>query len=123
MRCAVVLCQIMLACPTAWYFRVSSACLLPWSIMQCCACVGAAFLLPLVLLLCSSPCWCPACCTLKVFSCFLGVLLMPAGGGFTAPYDEPSARLFYQTAGVINGALAACFPEGCGVRIIAEPGR
>lgn len=49
--------------------------------------------------------------------------LLDIGGGFTAPYDEPSARLFYQTAGVINGALAACFPEGCGVRIIAEPGR
>jgi diaminopimelate decarboxylase len=49
--------------------------------------------------------------------------MFPAGGGFTAPYDEATARLFYQTAGVINGALERFFPEGCGVRIIAEPGR
>ncbi|KAF6250432.1 pyridoxal-dependent decarboxylase [Scenedesmus sp. NREL 46B-D3] len=49
--------------------------------------------------------------------------LLDVGGGFTAPYDEPTTQLFYQTAGVINGALERCFPVGCGVRIIAEPGR
>eukprot|EP00882_Tetradesmus_deserticola_P025169 GHRQ01027630.1.p1 GENE.GHRQ01027630.1~~GHRQ01027630.1.p1 ORF type:complete len:496 (+),score=214.96 GHRQ01027630.1:168-1490(+) len=49
--------------------------------------------------------------------------LLDVGGGFTAPYDKPSAQLFYQTAGVINGALERYFPLGCGVRIIAEPGR
>lgn len=49
--------------------------------------------------------------------------LLDIGGGFTAPYDEPSARLFYTTAATINTALEAHFPVGCGVRIIAEPGR
>ena len=49
--------------------------------------------------------------------------LLDIGGGFTAPYDEPSARLFYTTAAVINSALDHHFPHGCGVRIIAEPGR
>jgi len=49
--------------------------------------------------------------------------LLDVGGGFTAPYDEPSARLFYTTAATINSALDHNFPPGCGVRIIAEPGR
>lgn len=49
--------------------------------------------------------------------------LLDIGGGFTAPYDEPSARLFYTTAAVINSAIDHHFPPGCGVRIIAEPGR
>lgn len=49
--------------------------------------------------------------------------LLDIGGGFTAPYDEATGRLFYMTAGVINGALATHFPPQCGVRIIAEPGR
>lgn len=49
--------------------------------------------------------------------------LLDIGGGFTAPYDEPSARLFYTTAATINSALDHHFPLGCGVKIIAEPGR
>lgn len=49
--------------------------------------------------------------------------LLDIGGGFTAPYDEVTGRLFYQTAGVINDALERYFPPGCGVRVIAEPGR
>lgn len=49
--------------------------------------------------------------------------LLDIGGGFTAPYDEPTGRLFYTTAAVINTALDTHFPTGCGVRIIAEPGR
>lgn len=49
--------------------------------------------------------------------------LLDIGGGFTAPYDEATGRLFYKTAGVINGALAKYFPPECGVRVIAEPGR
>lgn len=49
--------------------------------------------------------------------------LLDIGGGFTAPYDEPSARLFYTTAAVINTSLDVHFPAGSGVRVIAEPGR
>jgi diaminopimelate decarboxylase len=49
--------------------------------------------------------------------------LLDIGGGFTAPYDEPTGRLFYTTAATINTALDQHFPVGCGVRIIAEPGR
>lgn len=49
--------------------------------------------------------------------------LLDIGGGFTAPYDEPTGRLFYTTAATINTALDTHFPPGCGVRIIAEPGR
>ncbi len=49
--------------------------------------------------------------------------LLDIGGGFTAPYDEPTGRLFYTTAAVINTALDTHFPPGCGVRVIAEPGR
>ncbi|KAI8469070.1 MAG: pyridoxal-dependent decarboxylase [Monoraphidium minutum] len=49
--------------------------------------------------------------------------LLDVGGGFTAPYDPSSADLFYRTAAVINGAIHEHFPPGCGVRIIAEPGR
>ena len=54
---------------------------------------------------------------------FTGMRLLDIGGGFTAPYDAPSAALFYTTAAVINGALETHFPAGCGVRVIAEPGR
>lgn len=54
---------------------------------------------------------------------FTDMHLLDIGGGFTAPHDPESASLFYRTAGVINRALSECFPEGCGVRIIAEPGR
>lgn len=49
--------------------------------------------------------------------------LLDIGGGFTAPYDEPTGRLFYTTAAVINTAIDRHFPAGCGVKIIAEPGR
>lgn len=49
--------------------------------------------------------------------------LLDIGGGFTAPYDEPTGRLFYTTAATINTALDTHFPPGCGVRVIAEPGR
>lgn len=49
--------------------------------------------------------------------------LLDIGGGFTAPYDEATGRLFYTTAAVINTTLDTHFPPGCGVRVIAEPGR
>ena len=49
--------------------------------------------------------------------------LLDIGGGFTAPYDETTASLFYETAAVINRSLARWFPPNCGVRVIAEPGR
>ncbi|GBF87342.1 ornithine decarboxylase [Raphidocelis subcapitata] len=54
---------------------------------------------------------------------FHSMALLDIGGGFTAPYDAASADLFYRTAAVINGALDEHFPAGCGVRVIAEPGR
>jgi hypothetical protein len=34
---------------------------------------------------------------------FDNMRLLDVGGGFTAPYDEASAALFYRTAAVING--------------------
>jgi ornithine decarboxylase len=49
--------------------------------------------------------------------------LLDVGGGFTAPCDEASSRLFRETAGVINAALDKYFPPGCGVDVISEPGR
>eukprot|EP00775_Hariotina_reticulata_P004514 gene4514-4767_t len=48
--------------------------------------------------------------------------LLDVGGGFTAPCDEETSKLFSQTAAIINSSLDRCFPAGCGVRIISEPG-
>lgn len=49
--------------------------------------------------------------------------LLDIGGGFTAPYNEEMAKLFYDTAAVVNEAIEVHFPPESGVRIIAEPGR
>jgi ornithine decarboxylase len=54
---------------------------------------------------------------------FPPLTLLDIGGGFTAPCDESSSRLFRETAGVINAALDKYFPPGCGVDVISEPGR
>eukprot|EP00882_Tetradesmus_deserticola_P032802 GHRQ01037391.1.p1 GENE.GHRQ01037391.1~~GHRQ01037391.1.p1 ORF type:complete len:108 (-),score=30.97 GHRQ01037391.1:107-430(-) len=54
---------------------------------------------------------------------FPPLTLLDIGGGFTAPCDEPSSRLFRQTASTINTALDNYFPPGCGVDVISEPGR
>ncbi|XP_028937100.1 antizyme inhibitor 2 isoform X2 [Ornithorhynchus anatinus] len=47
--------------------------------------------------------------------------LLDLGGGFPGP--ENSTVRFEELASVINSALDLYFPEGCGVEIIAEPGR
>lgn len=47
--------------------------------------------------------------------------LLDIGGGF--PGQDSAPIKFEEFAGVINRALAECYPVGCGVRIIAEPGR
>ncbi|KAK8766755.1 hypothetical protein V5799_006460 [Amblyomma americanum] len=47
--------------------------------------------------------------------------LLDIGGGY--PGDRGFQKLFDQIAHVINSSLAEHFPEECGVRIIAEPGR
>jgi ornithine decarboxylase len=54
---------------------------------------------------------------------FPPLTLLDMGGGFTAPCDESSSRLFRETAGTINAALDKYFPPGCGVDVISEPGR
>ncbi|XP_078536884.1 antizyme inhibitor 2-like [Lissotriton helveticus] len=47
--------------------------------------------------------------------------LLDIGGGF--PGTEDAKVRFEEIAAVINPALDTYFPEGCGVEIIAEPGR
>ncbi|XP_067389882.1 antizyme inhibitor 2 isoform X2 [Emydura macquarii macquarii] len=47
--------------------------------------------------------------------------LLDIGGGF--PGTDNSKVRFEEIAAVINSALDLYFPEGCGVEIIAEPGR
>ncbi|XP_069478540.1 antizyme inhibitor 2-like [Ambystoma mexicanum] len=47
--------------------------------------------------------------------------LLDIGGGF--PGTEDAKVRFEEMAAVINPALDMYFPEGCGVEIIAEPGR
>lgn len=54
---------------------------------------------------------------------FFPLTLLDVGGGFTAPCDETSSRLFRETAATINEALDKYFPVGCGVDVISEPGR
>lgn len=54
---------------------------------------------------------------------FSPLTLLDIGGGFTAPCDEASSRLFRETAATINAALEQYFPAGCGVDVISEPGR
>uniref|UniRef100_A0A383V9D0 Orn/DAP/Arg decarboxylase 2 N-terminal domain-containing protein n=1 Tax=Tetradesmus obliquus TaxID=3088 RepID=A0A383V9D0_TETOB len=54
---------------------------------------------------------------------FPPLTLLDIGGGFTAPCDENSSRLFRETAATINKALEQYFPAGCGVDVISEPGR
>jgi ornithine decarboxylase len=49
--------------------------------------------------------------------------LLDVGGGFSAPCDEASSRLFREKAATINAALEQHFPPGCGVDVISEPGR
>jgi ornithine decarboxylase len=48
--------------------------------------------------------------------------LLDIGGGFPAPYDE-SVKPFSELAKRINTELDRLFPVGCGVDIVAEPGR
>ncbi|NXG38111.1 AZIN2 inhibitor, partial [Dromaius novaehollandiae] len=47
--------------------------------------------------------------------------ILDIGGGFPGPEDT-RAR-FEETAAVINSALDLYFPEGCGVEVVARPGR
>uniref|UniRef100_A0A8C2Y585 Antizyme inhibitor 2 n=1 Tax=Coturnix japonica TaxID=93934 RepID=A0A8C2Y585_COTJA len=47
--------------------------------------------------------------------------LLDIGGGF--PGTEDSRAQFEEIAAVINSALDTYFPEGCGVQIVATPGR
>jgi len=47
--------------------------------------------------------------------------LLDIGGGF--PGVTGAEVLFDQCSRIINASLEECFPEGCGVDIIAEPGR
>uniref|UniRef100_A0A8B9T1M8 Antizyme inhibitor 2 n=1 Tax=Anas platyrhynchos TaxID=8839 RepID=A0A8B9T1M8_ANAPL len=47
--------------------------------------------------------------------------LLDIGGGF--PGTEDARAQFEEIAAVINSALDTYFPEGCGVEIIARPGR
>ncbi|NP_001158445.1 ornithine decarboxylase 1 [Saccoglossus kowalevskii] len=47
--------------------------------------------------------------------------LLDIGGGY--PGQSSAAISFEEMAGCINQALDVHFPEGCGVRIISEPGR
>ncbi|XP_021230863.1 antizyme inhibitor 2 isoform X3 [Numida meleagris] len=47
--------------------------------------------------------------------------VLDIGGGF--PGTEDTRAQFEETAAVINSALDMYFPEGCGVEIIATPGR
>ena len=53
--------------------------------------------------------------------------LLDIGGGFTSaglPGNESSSGLAFAAAcQALNGALDQHFPEGCGVRVISEPGR
>ena len=53
-----------------------------------------------------------------------GMGLLDIGGGFCGGVFGPDGRV--DLGGVpaaVNAALAEHFPEGCGVRVIAEPGR
>ncbi|XP_014801960.1 PREDICTED: antizyme inhibitor 2 [Calidris pugnax] len=47
--------------------------------------------------------------------------LLDIGGGF--PGTEDTRARFEEVAAVINSALDSYFPEGCGVEVIARPGR
>ncbi|KFQ21911.1 Arginine decarboxylase, partial [Merops nubicus] len=47
--------------------------------------------------------------------------LLDIGGGF--PGTEDSRARFEEVAAVINSALDSYFPEGCGVQVVARPGR
>nr|XP_025954059.1 antizyme inhibitor 2 isoform X3 [Dromaius novaehollandiae] len=47
--------------------------------------------------------------------------ILDIGGGFPGPEDT-RAR-FEETAAAINSALDLYFPEGCGVEVVARPGR
>uniref|UniRef100_A0A646QEW9 ornithine decarboxylase n=1 Tax=Hemiscolopendra marginata TaxID=943146 RepID=A0A646QEW9_9MYRI len=47
--------------------------------------------------------------------------LLDIGGGY--PGHKDSSAKFSEVASIVNDALDECFPEECGVRIIAEPGR
>ncbi|XP_023234827.1 ornithine decarboxylase-like isoform X2 [Centruroides sculpturatus] len=47
--------------------------------------------------------------------------LLDIGGGF--PGTKTEQKYFEEIAAVTSATLDAYFPEGCGVRIIAEPGR
>lgn len=49
--------------------------------------------------------------------------LLDIGGGFTGHFDEHGHVMFGEIARTINEAIDREFPEGSGVRIIAEPGR
>ncbi|RKP10056.1 ornithine decarboxylase [Thamnocephalis sphaerospora] len=50
--------------------------------------------------------------------------VLDVGGGFSGiRRGRPRAASFAQTAMALNQALDRWFPSGCGVRIIAEPGR
>lgn len=54
---------------------------------------------------------------------FPSMELLDIGGGYTAPRDERTWRLFHSFAAVINESIDRYFPPAMGVRIISEPGQ
>jgi ornithine decarboxylase len=52
-----------------------------------------------------------------------GMRLLDLGGGFVSRQARGQPPSLGGVPAAVNAALDALFPPGCGVRIIAEPGR